>query len=201
MKTILWCLLFLTAFSATGRAADTVPEYFGVYARYKSGELVQIKGMSPSLTQILVLPTTTDAAMHAPKFHYLMSEPAVTLDVGRVEAFILYGDAKVENNTAIYYFGKADKKNISFFENRGSGGKNNSWLNTDYSCGPHDGMQYKKIKDGMYLFAFPVNETTPYKYCDLKIGKTANTKLLAGDVTIDFFGWWYGGQFWPFKTK
>lgn len=186
--------------ASTSLAANRLPEYYGVYARYKSGELIQLKAIAPSLTQV-VFPGTIESVLRSPRFHYVTTEPITTLDMNKVNAFIIYGDAKIENNTQIYYFGQLINKKAGFFENKGHGDETDSYLNIGYTCGPNDGMQYKKIKDGMYIYSFPVKEATDYKFCDLKTGKIAHTPELQADTPVDFFGWYYAGQFWTFKTK
>lgn len=160
-----------TALTSSSSMSQKFPEYFGVYARYKNGDLVQLKETNPSVTQI----SWGDGS--APKSLYVISEPATVLDLNKMDAFIIYGEKPISNETSIRYFSKSNQLKIGYFFNETiqaadrNVDPNNSWIGTHYICSSADGMQHKKIKDGMYIFKFPVNEETDYKFCDLTIGK------------------------------
>lgn len=186
-------------FTATGNFAfaEKLPEYFGVYARYNDGTLIELEKKANFTTQWRTNEVTLDQMSRLPAYSYVMEKPKVVLDMSKVDAFFISGEQGIAANTAMYYFTDAAGFPGKFFENRGPGGKNeNTFINVGETCGPNDGMKYKKVKDGLYQFAFPVSENEGYKFCDLIQGKTG-----ARGAPISFYGWFYNNQFWTFLPE
>jgi len=177
-------------------------ENFGVYASLSDGTYIELEAVTPYSTELgnkkfFHLSDT----IGLPRVHYITSAPIVTLNMKKVNGFIVYGVSTIDEKTKIYYFASAKQTKKIFYGNNGDGTKDNSFINTGYTCGVNDGMRYKKLKNRMYFFKYPIPETTEYKYCKLSKRKHANVKTLETNFKINFFGWWYDDKYWIFQTK
>lgn len=182
--------------------AENLPEYFGVYARYKNGELVEIKEQSHSRTGSSCLVISGNDSGKVPSRLYVTEMPKVELDLSQVDSFYIYGDSKIEKNTAIYYFADYKYFNDSLCTEKGFGKTKPVYIDIEFGCGPSDGMKYKKVKDDLYMFKFPVEESGEYKYCDMYSGKKAGSgeNRYKPLTQVSFYGWYYGERFYTFST-
>lgn len=181
------------------KTKENLPEYYGLYVRLLSGELIELPSVSSSVSRISISGSSVFSSDMS--YRYLMETPKITLDMRNVDAFILYGDEKnVKPN--IYYIGKMSQQPKAFFgSNTGKATKQNSFLLLKFSCNEDNGMKRKKIKNGMYVFKYPESGKTDYNNCDLKKDKKVNSDYLQMEINVDFYGWWYNEKLWIFSAK
>jgi hypothetical protein len=217
MKSItkLFILSIFTMLAGCGNE-NALPEYNGVYARYYDGTLIKLEGHQFSHSAWLDIKGSISMSViskaRSKRRDYVVSKPTTTLDMSKVNAFIVHGGEHKQPGfpkwLISYYVATKDAEG-KVFENTGSGTKGNMYMTTD-ACGTSDGMLYKEEKPNMFVFQYPVEESGDFKFCNLKDGKPTtyaadgsgkNNVWLPKAQSVAFYGIRHDGLFYTFFAK
>lgn len=191
---------------------NALPEYNGVYARYTDGTLIKLHELPVSATAWIDLKagqSVNFGVLAKAKSHlrnYVTAKPPLALDIDRVNAFIVKGGERKQNGFPkwlIGHYSSTAPLEGKPFELRGNGTKENMFIAT-VACGTSDGMLYKEEEPATFVFVFPVDENSDYKFCDLTKDKAAyrsDDLWYPKAQTVDFYGIWHDGMLHAFSVN
>jgi len=206
-KVVILCLILALSVICGCSNEPQIPEHYGIYARLDNGSLVELERIDNHYTSKLIfVNNSNEVSMHelfnASLYSYVTEMPSTSLNMKRIKGFIVYGEKQIQKETGIYYFSRGNSIKAKFFDNKGPGNTNEkTFIALGYYCGIPDGMKYKKINEDMYLFQYPVDEKSEYKFCDLSKEKKYGEGTETFPITrACFYAWWYNDTYWAFKT-